>query len=471
MRARFVAVLWGCCLLSWTVHAQPIPGLGAQALPAHERVPLATRQAPQFGVVGRLQYGFTEAVLPEGDDRHHRAGLQLGGSLRLWRELSLALRVDTRVDTHRAPADSGFAVSPELGLRYRYQLGDLGLALDAALRLPASDPGRALRAVTPRVGLAGTWSVGSALQLSALVGARFDRSERSVEDVEQLTGPDQIAAGLSEHNQLLLGAAALAPLGDFEGFVEWSWDWAIGAGAPSPGQSPMRVEAGLRRLWGPLEWTGRAGVSPSSRPAVGEGRIEPRFWLAISVGAALGGEQAPVPEQVQAPAAPAPRGSLRLRVRAPDESPLPDAKVTLRHAEGEQTARSDGEGWVTFQDVPPGPAQLSVEKDGFDRQTHKLDVQPGDNAHPDLGLERSLPVGQLRGQVRSLRGRSLRATVRIEPLGKEFRTGADGHFEIDVAPGNYTVEVEAPGHAPQSRAAQVELNGVTILVIDLRKRP
>ena len=48
-----------------------------------------------------------------------------------------------------------------------------------------------------------------------------------------------------------------------------------------------------------------------------------------------------------------------------------------------------------------------------------------------------------------------------------MKPDADGNFELDVAPGEYTVEISAPGYRPQQRPALVEHNGVTVIVVEL----
>jgi hypothetical protein len=70
--------------------------------------------------------------------------------------------------------------------------------------------------------------------------------------------------------------------------------------------------------------------------------------------------------------------------------------------------------------------------------------------------------------VRSFNGKPLPATIKVEPLGLEAKTDADGTFQIDVPPGSYEVIVVSPGFAGQRRPVQVEENGVTILNADLR---
>ena len=63
------------------------------------------------------------------------------------------------------------------------------------------------------------------------------------------------------------------------------------------------------------------------------------------------------------------------------------------------------------------------------------------------------------------------ATIRIQPGGRAARTTSDGTFELEVAPGRYTVSVEAPGFQAQSRQLQLYPGQVTIYNVDLRRDP
>ena len=50
----------------------------------------------------------------------------------------------------------------------------------------------------------------------------------------------------------------------------------------------------------------------------------------------------------------------------------------------------------------------------------------------------------------------------------QLDTTGDGTFALDVQPGHYTVMVTAEGFDPERREVDVEHNGVTVLLIDLR---
>jgi hypothetical protein len=118
--------------------------------------------------------------------------------------------------------------------------------------------------------------------------------------------------------------------------------------------------------------------------------------------------------------------------------------------------------------LPEGPARIVIPKQRSYLETSVDATVTGGDLTVALELRRDLPPGQVRGLVRTLSGKPLRATVRIEPSGETATSGDDGSFRIDVAPGAYEIVVEAPGRAPQRRAIAVEQNGVTVINIELR---
>ena len=56
--------------------------------------------------------------------------------------------------------------------------------------------------------------------------------------------------------------------------------------------------------------------------------------------------------------------------------------------------------------------------------------------------------------MRSLRGgQPVRARITVGPIGKTIDTDEKGDFVIGVPPGQYTLEIVAPGHETQQRSA------------------
>ena len=85
---------------------------------------------------------------------------------------------------------------------------------------------------------------------------------------------------------------------------------------------------------------------------------------------------------------------------------------------------------------------------------------------PIVAVAKGTP-GQIRFVIQSLKGDSIVAKVRVMPGAHEFETDAGGLSTIELAPGDYQVTVEAPGHSLQERNVTVDAFGVTILNVDL----
>jgi hypothetical protein len=381
-------------------------------------------------------YGYTESVLGLGDAHHRLAGsLALDERPRPW--LDLALRLDGRYDVHSIPGqptDTGWVGDPRLFARVdRAWAGGLRLGARAGLWLPGRNaPSVDWGAITPElVGLASYAAPGGIFALTANVGYRLDRSAHTAADAAQLSAADRSALEVSAFNAILAGVGATVGRGPAQGFVEASAELLIGSGAPPVKASPILVGAGGRfavtrnvRLEAELE------VSPSSRPDASAGAplvpIPPRLagWLGLAY------QFGAPPERPAPPPAPPPPPSAAPPPAAPS-APSPAAPSP-----------------------PPAPA-----------------VEPEEAPAPP-------PRGQIRGLVRSLRGRVVAAQIGIEaenagaaeaaPPEKHDLRADDGRFEFDVAPGRYRVTIAAPGYRTQTRQVDVEENGVTVLNVDLR---
>jgi hypothetical protein len=423
-----------------------------------------------------LGYAYTSSVLGQ-NDRHQRGFGELAAAYAPRRYVQLALSLSGRFDGHRGDLgeDSGAAFASELATRHAFSITPaLSLGAQTRFRFPASaSAGRGLRAVTPELGVLATYALPQDYELSANVGYRFDRSDESVEDASRLSQADQLAAALSRYDAALLGLLFSLPTGPLTTSLEWSWDVAVGGSAPSATQSPMRVrlatQAQIARRYVPGF---ELGVSPSARPKLEAGvRIEPRMWAAVNFAYVFEPEPPPPPARtVQAPSAPAVREPVMATLRVVDPAGTPVAGAQLAWS-GEPAGanNTDAEGRVELT-LPEGVEQrVTISGPGFEPQEVALDparVQ----GELTVSLVRRLPDGEIKGKVRSLRGgRPLIARIAVEPLGLSTESDKSGDFRIDVPPGRYTLEITAEGHEPQQRQAQVELHGVTILVVDLRR--
>jgi hypothetical protein len=219
----------------------------------------------------------------------------------------------------------------------------------------------------------------------------------------------------------------------------------------------------------------------SSRPDVGPTAplfpIEPRVLLQLGLRyravepAPPAPRPAPPPpkaaEKVAQAPAPPPPASIDWVLLDDRGQPLARAEVTVTQGGTEKALVETEPGHYRLESAEPGPAHVRARADGFKTIDRDIDLVMGKPLRLDARAEPALPPGQVRGLVRSFRGKPLAAKVRLEPGGLEASTDAEGFFQIDVPPGEYEVLIEAPGYEPQQRKAKVDQQGVVIVNADL----
>jgi hypothetical protein len=484
-RWSLLATLLACELIGRPALALE-PGEGKRARPALANVPVADAGRPgAVFVAADLGAGLTEALADE-DETHQRFALSGAASLNATSWLNVGLMLDGRYDRHGADIDGkddGLASQSELSARLASRAGAVGFGLElAAWQPPGPNLGTSFEATSVDARLLFSHHAGRFV-FGAYGGYRLDRSEKAAEDAERLRFGDRVALGASEFDAALAGLGAGYAAGSTILFAEATAQLLLGS--PELAASPCRLAIGARRpLGGGFSGEVSFGALLTPRPELGVDAplmpIEPRAVL--SFGLRFGtGRDSPVvtaprkePPRLVAPvAAPPVRQPLRLELTLVDDQgqPLRGATVTLVQGERETPLSEAEPGRYSNADVPPGPGRLRIRADGF--QAIERDVQVGGS--PELRIdaraEPALPAGQVRGLVRSFRGKPLTAKVRVEPSGGEASTDAEGFFQIDVPPGSYEVVIEAAGYQSQRRAVKVEKQGVVIVNADLGKAP
>lgn len=508
MRA-WIGYLWVCffgLLATSSASADELSthavGSGTSAMPAIGRVGVPDSERAGVTLAVGAGYGFTEGVLGDGDS-HHRASGSVAIAVRPVDWLAIGLRFDGRFDGHLGDSgnDDGLVGDPRLLMRGSFGVGGgLRLGLEAGIWVPGGDaPSLAFDATTvDAVGLLAWSPSGVPLSLALRAGFRIDQSANAVDDPSQLSAADRLSLGLSSSHAALVGLGVSYRLGRAEILGEWTWDVLVGASAPGAMESPMRLAAGARyalsadRAWlvqGMLE----AGLS--SRPEIGPNTVlpvEPRVSASLALVWRIGGDgdsAAPVtePEVVRqrepetsvpaeattAVASSAETTSVRGRVVEDGAAPIEGASITLTAGGTTQTATSDANGLFAFESAALGPAHLSVVADGYESVELDSVLEAGSNSEASIPLVRSQPAGVIRGRVLSFDGRPIAATLEVQAVGDptpvaRAQAGADGAFEVEVAPGRYQVVLSAPGHEPQRRRIQVELGSVVDLSVNLR---
>jgi hypothetical protein len=483
---RHQAGLWGLALVALAAPARAVEvGVGDAARPALRRV-----AAPEAGTPGSLAVaadisgGVTEA-LTDADSAHGRAAAGFAATVEAARWLDFGLGLSGRYDVHPRDAygkDDGLLFQPKLSTRLAWQSGALGYGFEATAWLPGgADVGESLSGLSAD-GRALLSHQGSRLLVAGYAGYRLDRSAKAAGDVERLRFGDRSALGLSDYDSLLGGIGLGYAAGTTLLFGEVSAQVLLGS--PKLAASPLWLSAGARHPFGPEGLSGEISLDAlaSARPELANVTalfpIEPRVTLNLGLRYRFGEHRAAVSHTW----APAPRAkpvsTERLAV-LPDPTtvelelldergqPLPRAQATVTQGETVTPLVETTPGHYRLADALPGRAKLHVKAEGFQPIERDIDVSSGKIAKIDVKVEQALPAGQVRGLVRSFRGKPLAASIRLEPSAATTQTDAEGFFQIDVPPGEYEVVIEAPGYQAQRRHAKVDQQGVVIVNADL----
>lgn len=491
-------------------------GASASGLPGIGRVAVAApKELPHAAVAASVGYAFTEA-LPGDSSGHHRASGTFALMAQPLRFLAASLTLDGRYDTHPADAlgsSSSTVGEPRLIVRANEALGSsFAIGAQLGLWIPGAEaPSLRPDASTLDALLLATYAPpASGLAIALNAGYRVDRSANVLDAGERprLRRGDRLSLRLSDFDAVLFGVGgskrlggAHTPFAPVEVLGELTWDVLVGKNAPAAIESPLRLGLGARyhmkeddEYFGALQLEARTelglGHLPSMGPSDALVPVDPRFALIIGI------RWAPalvVKVKPTRGAGPGPDGaggargagglataasSLRGRVTAAEGgAPIAGAHVTVVSDDpaspNERGADTDADGSFVVAELRPGRAHVLVKAAGYDDASADTTlVDDATAARPavvlPLVMKKAIRPGQLRGLVRSFSGKPLAATIRVEPIGVETKTDADGTFQVEVPPGSYEVIVAAAGHAGQRRPVQVEENGVTILNADLR---
>lgn len=282
------------------------------ALPGINRVGVPRSGARGLTLAGTASYGFTEAVLDDGDSHHRLAG-RLAAQVRLVPWLSFGGSLNGRFDSHSSDSgdDSGLVGDPRLLVRANTEVhARFNVGAQLGLWLPGgSAPSIKFDATTLEGLLLASYRLG-VLSVAAQAGFRWDNSAHAVDEPDQLTLNDRLALGLSDYNAVLAGLGVVGTFGELELLGEVSWEPYMGSGAPAIKTAPLRVSGGAR--WQPMtdvplkvQFIAEAIVS--SRPAIELGAplvpVEPRIVAMLGLTYAFAFERA---SKEEAPPAPVP---------------------------------------------------------------------------------------------------------------------------------------------------------------------
>jgi hypothetical protein len=155
--------------------------------------------------------------------------------------------------------------------------------------------------------------------------------------------------------------------------------------------------------------------------------------------------------------------------------PLANAEVTWRPLNadsGPVIVRSNARGRFTLDGLSPGDGTLRIEAPGYEPVDKPLALGATENQEVDLTLDATAQSEKaiIRGTIRSMHGRRVKATLAIPEAKIKSKPNRNGDFVFEVAPGRYTLKVSASGYATQRKAVELAGGEESIFSIELRRR-
>jgi outer membrane protein OmpA-like peptidoglycan-associated protein len=141
---------------------------------------------------------------------------------------------------------------------------------------------------------------------------------------------------------------------------------------------------------------------------------------------------------------------------------------------GRQHSRVVTEADGSFQSVPlaPGPVELVVVANGFETATVRTEIIAGQTANIVLRLTPKPPAARASGRISDDSGKGVAAAIKLAgPQIAEGRSDESGNFSIPVAPGVYTLRVDASQYLSKEMQITVADGREGGVSITLRSRP
>lgn len=423
----------------------------------------------------------TEA-LSESDAAHGRVAGRVAAAVDATPWLSFGGWVGGRYDVHPSDArgsDSGWLFQPELSSRLAWRASKVGYGFEATAWLPGgADVGASFSGLSADA-RALLSHQSSRLLVAGYGGFRLDRSAEVAKNAERFRSGDRSALGVSEYHAVLGGVGLGYALGRTFLFGEVAAQLLLGS--PKLAASPLWLSLGVRRPSAVpgLSYEVSVDALASARPEAGPELfpIEPRVTLNLGLRYHFGERAVERPKPRPAAPQPAPVAvvapkptSVELTLLDDRGQPLQRAQAVVTQGDVETPLVEVAPGQYRLERARPGRARLRVKAEGFQPVERDVELQTGAALRVDVRVDPALPAGQVRGLVRSFRGKPLAASVRVEPGGAQTSTDAEGFFQLDVPPGEYEVVIESPGYQPQRRKAKVDQQGVVIVNADLSQQ-
>ena len=142
------------------------------------------------------------------------------------------------------------------------------------------------------------------------------------------------------------------------------------------------------------------------------------------------------------------------------ELPIAGASVTAVGPETRSTTTA-ADGTYLLADVLTGDYTVTASATGYHDQTKPATVTEGVTTTVDFALELIPTVGWINGTVTDADTLDPIAGATVEADGNFDTTDATGYYEIEIAPGDYTVTVSMTEYVTQSKPAHVDAGATT----------
>lgn len=466
----------------------------SDALPGIHRVGIAAMPGPHYGAAATASYGYTEPQANDGNADHRIAG-SLAAGVSPFNFAEFGVRLDYRLDLHGRD-EQGIDQSSSLDVTPLVRTGlDVGrdVHLGAEVRVPFLGAAAVDGVPSPTVDarfLASYLGLNS-WQFAMHAGYKMGTNGEVIAQSDNLRAGDRVTLGLSEFGALLLGLGASKRISSSVILAEVTSEVLVGSGAPSFGESPFRLTAGLRQSLLPyLALSALVEVSPLSRAPSAPGDplvpIEPRVTGMLGLMLRLP-EKAPAPVVEKTPRplpvpppveVVQPTASIRVVVVDHTGHPISDATVTLEYPETKELPGKTiaipllSTNLYVMDSLPPGKARLIIEAELLGGRSEVVELVKDKPTEVTITLsDQATHQSQLRGLVRSYSGEGIKASVSVGPGDHNATCNEQGEFELMLPPGDYQVTISADGFQTQKRSLRVQDEGVTVLNADLQKEP
>jgi hypothetical protein len=475
-----LASVWSSSSAAAEQESSPESGpahLGHHAMPEVFDVQLPERTTRTVAAAVNATYGYIEGVGDVAETQ--RFGGQLALSYGFIPTLRAGLSFRGHLDAFPG-SDEGLNGVGEPRLRVQWQTLETDrfkLGFSAGLRLlGAGAPSISWEATSPSLRALFAVRLGMTTELALNAGFELDRSVESVRNFDDLSDADRVTLGISRGPTLPIGLGLRTFLGKemHEGLLEVYGRPMLGDGAAAISDSPWAARLGFRPALSD-SFRANLGLEVGLSARTGDTRatwsapIEPRFGILVGLVWSPARKQEPKPKppvpvapRVAPPPPPQEVATLDLRGRVVTEAGFGVENAEVRiSAEGKwlATVNTDAQGqFVATKLQVSSSYSLTVEAPDFDVAT--LSVE-GDQVS-EVVLYKALPRGAIEGRITDYRGAPLVATIRVTPGDYQVTSSEDGSFQVELAPGRYTLTFEAVGFRTETRVVQVEDKGVFI---------